>query len=508
MTTLPGIAESYWLSSTAPTSFPPLTQDTEVDVAVVGGGIAGITTAWEVAKTGRTVALLEADRVLTGVTGYTTAKVTALHTLIYAQLAASRGAEDARRYAHSQLDAVSYLTRTVGELSADCDLERLPAYTYVESADRADDIRAEVEAAQAAGLSASLVTETGLPFPVAAAIRLEDQAQFHPRRYLLAVVADLIARGARVHERTRVAQLDEADPCRLTTDNGSIVTARDVVVATHYPVFDRALQFARLVPRRELVVAAALPVERDPGGMFITPEDNTRSVRTAPYGDGQRLLVVTGEHFTPGTGEVAERFKRLIAWTRERYGVAQIAYRWAAQDIDTTDRLPYVGLFHPGTQHVYVATGFGGWGMTNGMMSGRLIAALIDGDTPAWADLYDPRRANPVREAPKFLKAQAKVVKHFVVDRLTTSHVDSVAEIPPGTGAVVRLGGERSAVYRDSNGAAHAVSAVCTHLGCIVAFNDAEVAWECPCHGSRFGIDGTVLQGPANRPLERRVLED
>ncbi len=507
-TPLPGIAESYWISSARSTSFPPLTGDVSVDVAVIGGGVAGIMTAWEVAKTGRSVAVIEADRVVTGVTGYTTAKVSSQHTLIYAQLTKSQGPEAARLYAHSQQDALTHVARTAADLAIDCDLERLPAYTFVESADRVEEIRAEVDAALAAGLPASFVTETGLPFPVAAAIRVEDQAQFHPRRFLLAVTDDLVARGGQIFERTRVLELDESDPCQLSTDNGFTVSAKDVVVATHYPVFDRALQFSRLTPTRELVVAAAIPAERDPGGMFITDEDNTKSVRTAPYLDGQRLLIVTGEHFTPGTGDPQQGFEKLIAWAGERFGVSEIVYRWAAQDNSSTDRLPYVGLFHPGTEHVYVATGFGGWGMTNGVMSGSLLAALIAGDSPTWAGLYDPRRVHPVREAPKFLKAQAKVMKHFIGDRLTTSHVDSVSEIPPGSGAVVRLAGERSAVYRDEHGAVHALSAVCTHLGCIVAFNDAEVAWECPCHGSRFAIDGSVIQGPANDPLERRTVED
>ena len=292
----------------------------------------------------------------------------------------------------------------------------------------------------------------------------------------------------------------------MRTGHGATVTARDVVVATHYPVFDRALLFGRLEPRRELVVASTLPADRDPGGMFITPEQNTRSVRTARYRDGQRLLIVTGEHFTPGTDDVTARWERLLAWTRERFPGTEVAYRWAAQDNTTTDRVPFVGPFHPGAGHVYVATGFGGWGMSNGVMAGHLLAAAIAGDEVPWAGLYDPRRLHPVREAVSMAKLQAKVARHFVGDRLRGSHADTVDDVAPGTGAVLRVGGERCAVHRDDAGAVHAVSARCTHLGCIVHFNDAERAWECPCHGSRFAVDGAVLQGPANRPLEPRDL--
>jgi glycine/D-amino acid oxidase-like deaminating enzyme/nitrite reductase/ring-hydroxylating ferredoxin subunit len=496
--------ESYWMDSTDPTSYRSLTDDLDVEIAVVGGGIAGICTAWELARAGRSVAVLEADRIVAGVTGYTTAKVSSLHTLIYAELRASHGEQTARLYADSQQDALAQVVRVSAELGIDCQLERVPAFTYAESAGQVEQIRSEVDAARQAGLPASYVTDTGLPFAVAGAVRVEDQAQFHPRRYLLALAADLVHRGGQVYERTRVVGLGEGEPCRLTTESGATVVAREVVVATHYPIFDRALMFARLEPHRELAVAAVISADDDPGGMYITPEQNTRSVRTAPYGEGQRLLIVTGEKFTPGAGKVTERYQRLADWTRERFPAAQLAYRWAAQDNDTTDKLPYVGYFHPAARHVYVATGFGGWGMTNGVMSGRLLAAHITGEELPWPKIYDPRRLHPVREAPAILKLQVTAARHFVGDRLRTSHVDSAEDIQPGTGAVVRIGGQRCAVYRDGAGAVHAVSARCTHLGCIVHFNDAERAWECPCHGSRFGLDGSVLHGPATRPLEPR----
>jgi glycine/D-amino acid oxidase-like deaminating enzyme/nitrite reductase/ring-hydroxylating ferredoxin subunit len=499
-----GTDDSYWMESTSATAYPALTRDIDVDVVVIGGGVAGLCTAWELTERGLRVALVEADRIAAGVTGYTTAKLSVLHTLIYDKVRTSFGADAARLYAESQQQAVERVAAVAARLAIDCELERVPAFTYVESPDGLDQLRAEADAAAEAGLAASFVTQTGLPFPVAGAVRMENQAQFHPRKYLLALAADLTRRGSQIFERTRATGLDEGDPCTVSTEGGQTITARQVVVATHYPVFDRALLFARLEPRRELVVAAAIPADRDPGGVYITPEQNTRSVRTAPYGDGRRLLIVTGEHFTPGAGEVTEHWERLIAWTHERFPGTDIAYRWATQDNTTTDRVPFIGLFHPGARNVYVATGFGGWGMSTGVLTGQLLAACITGSEPPWTGLYDPRRLNPAREAGSMVKLQAKVAGHFVGDRLRPSHVDTVDDVEPGTGAVVRVGGHQCAVYRDDSGDVHAVSARCTHLGCIVNFNEAEKAWECPCHGSRFGVDGSVLQGPANRPLERR----
>ncbi|MFD6994517.1 FAD-dependent oxidoreductase [Streptomyces sp. NPDC059943] len=504
---LPGQDESFWMATGGTTGHPSLNEDINVDVVVVGGGIAGLSTAWELAGTGRTVAVLEADRIAAGVSGYTTAKVSALHTLVYDRLRRTRDQDAARLYARSQQGAVERVAEIVATLGIACDLERAPAYTYATEPAAVPELRAEAEAAAEAGLAAAYVDRTDLPYEVSGAVRADAQAQFHPRKYLLALAADLRAKGGLIFERSRATGLSEGTPCRVTVESGHTVTARDVVIATHFPVFDRALTFARLSPRRELVVAAPIAAGIAPTGMYITREDGKRSVRTAPLDDDRRLLIVTGESFTPGTGDPREGFRRLDAWMRARFPVGATAYRWAAQDNDSTDTVPLVGPFHTGSRHTYVATGFGGWGMSGGVMAGRLLTDLIEGDEPPWAALYDPRRLkSTLREAPALLKQQADVARHFVGDRLSTTHVDSVAQVPPGTGAVVRVNGQRCAVYRDADGVARAVSARCTHLGCLVAFNDAETAWECPCHGSRFGVDGSVLQGPAVHPLEKRDL--
>jgi glycine/D-amino acid oxidase-like deaminating enzyme/nitrite reductase/ring-hydroxylating ferredoxin subunit len=504
---LPGEPTSHWIESTPATSHPPLTEDIEVDVVVVGGGIAGISTAWEVAQTGRTVALLEAGRIVEGVTGHTTAKLSSLHTLAYSRITRDQGPDAARLYADSQQSAVEHAAATADRLGVDCELERLPGFTYAESEVDVATVRAEADAARAAGLDASFVSETDLPYPVAGAVRVEAQAQFHPRKYLLALAADLVRRGGRIFEGTRAVGLHERPPRRVTTADGHTVVAGDVVIATHYPVFNRALLFARLSVRRELVVAGPIPAERDPAGIYLTPAQDVRSVRTAPHRDGQRLLIVTGEHFLPGAPDVLARWQRLAGWARERFPDVQITHRWAAQDSTSTDRLPFVGPLHPGTRHVHVATGFGGWGMSTGIMAGRLLAAGIAGERLPWADLYDPRRLHPVREAGPFAELQGTVARHFVGDRVRVGPLASPADLAPGTGAVVGGRGQQRAVYRDETGTLHVLSARCTHLGCIVHFDDAERAWACPCHGSRFGVDGSVLQGPANRPLPRRSLD-
>ncbi|MFE5491398.1 FAD-dependent oxidoreductase [Streptomyces virginiae] len=511
MNRLADTGESYWMRTATLPSFAPLTGAVEADVAVIGSGIVGLSTAWELARAGLSVVVLEANRLAGGVTGHTTGKLTALHTAVYDTLRSKHGDEAARTYAASQSGALRHVIEVSEELGIDCELERRPAFTYCEEADGVDALRAEADAARAAGLDASFVTETGLPFPVAGAVRVEDQAQFHPLAYLAGLVEDIGALGGRLHEGSRVTQFDDGDGdgCRLTTDSGATVTAGHVVIATHHPVFDDALLSTRLTQHRDLVIAGAVPAGQDPAGMYITQENGKRSVRTSPLADGGRLLIVTGEAFTPGTGEDTEAgYARLQDWAEQRFPGFSVAYRWAAQDNSSTDTLPLVGRMPTKGDNVYVATGFAGWGMTGGVLAATIIASLVRGDEDPWGGLYDPGRVgSPVRSAPTYLKAQWDVGKHFVKDRLETLGDGTngpAGDLRPGEATVVRAGDGPCAVHRDDQGELHAVSAVCTHLGCVVAFNNAERTWECPCHGSRFGIDGEVLQGPALKPLERR----
>ncbi|MBB1258933.1 FAD-dependent oxidoreductase [Streptomyces alkaliterrae] len=497
---------SYWTDSapaTETTTFPPLRED-HSDVVVVGGGLVGLLTAWELTRNGADVVLVEAGRIAAAVSGRTSAKVTALHGFTYSSLVERHDEATAGLYARSQLDALQYLAGVVEALDADVGWQRVPAYSYVEAARELPRLQAEERAATAAGLPVRAVTEVDLPYPVAGGLRLDDQYQFHPRRFLLAVAADLARRGARIYENSRVVKLHDGVVGRVSTADGATATAPDVVVATHYPVFDRSGAFARLAVRREVVVAGSLPAGQAPGGMYLTFEDRTRSLRCAPLPDpGRRLLIVTGEKFAPGEEDAAGAFHRLTDWARVRFPGVRLSHRWATQDTFSTDGLPLVGRLNPATRHVLLATGFAGWGMSGGAMAARLLTDYLTGrPRPPWSRIYDPRRLPGFSEAGELLGHQAFVAKHFVGDRLNSA--PPLTELAPGDGAVVEHGGERYAAYREPDGRVRLLSARCTHLGCLVRFDDAEREWACPCHGSRFAVDGSVRHGPATRPLEAR----
>ena len=495
--------ESYWIASTPATAYEPAPAELTVDVAVLGGGIAGLNVAAALKAAGRTVAVVEAARILEGVTGNTTAKVTSSHGQIYGYLTEKLGEEKARLYADAQQAAIAHIAATAERDGIDCDLVRTTSTIYTEDENETGQLKQEADAARALGLPVEFTTDTSLPYPVAGAIRYDDQARFHPRKYLLGLAERIPGDGSVVLENTRALDVDDGDPCVVTTDRG-VLRARDVVVATHIPFLDRGLYFARQFPVRDYVVAARLgdrPVE----GMYLSTESPTHSIRVTEDGEGGLLLIVGGEGHTTGRADdTAERYERLETWTTERFGVRDFTHRWSTQDYTSVDRVPYIGRFRADTQRLWVATAFGAWGMTNGTVSGLLLADLVTGVENPWTEVFDPRRIAPAgTKAKTFVQENLAVAKELVTGYVTPGDVDGTDDLAPGEAAVIRRGVRKTAAYRDDDGTLHEVSAHCTHLGCIVGWNAAERSWDCPCHGSRFDVDGTVLQGPAVRDLRK-----
>jgi glycine/D-amino acid oxidase-like deaminating enzyme/nitrite reductase/ring-hydroxylating ferredoxin subunit len=501
---LPGTAASYWIASTPEPNRPSLAGNLVVDVAVIGAGIAGLTTADLLKKAGLTVAVIDAGRVAAGVTGHTTAKISVTQGTIYSDLIAKHGESAARTYAAGNAAALEHIAARVEAESIDCELTRTDNYVYAESESDLATVRDEVEAAATAGLEVSLVDTTPLPWAVAGALRHPHQAQFHPRKYLLHLARSIDGDGSVVLEQTRALTVHDANPCRVETETGEIV-ARDVIVATHVPFLDRGAFFAKVHPYREHVVAVRVARGDVPDGMFLAAGSETRSVRGTPYGD-DALLVITGEkHKTGEESATDERYRRLQAWAEERFNVLGQEFRWSAQDAYSIDGLPYIGRLTRSTDHLYTATGFNAWGMTNGTLAGMLLSDAVLGRENPWAGVFDANRISPVAGAKSFLKENLKSAVHLVGDRIIKEGPSSADALEPGHAAVVSQGGNSVAVYKDPEGVVHAVSAVCTHMGCVVSWNAGETSWDCPCHGSRFDTDGAVLHGPAVDPLKTQL---
>jgi glycine/D-amino acid oxidase-like deaminating enzyme/nitrite reductase/ring-hydroxylating ferredoxin subunit len=491
-------ARSLWLDTAAPTSYPQLADDIEVDVAVIGGGIAGLTAALMLRREGASVAVLDAARVGQGVTGCTTAKVSALQATMYSTIRRRHGDAAAAVYADATVFGVEHLAALVSEESIDCELERRDAYTYAADESERSMIIDEADAAGRAGLPVKVVDATDLPYAVHGAVRLANQVQVHPLRYAQGLAAAVQRDGSHVFESTRAVAVDEGRPCQVHTTAGT-VRAEHVVVATHFPFLDRGLYFARLKPQRSYCIAARLSSGSPPQSMSISAGSPTRSVRS--YG---QLLIVGGESHSVGANEAtAERFQRLTDFAQAHWDVESVTHQWSAQDSVHYDHLPVIGPYWPGSAHLWVASGFMKWGFATATFAATILADRIAGRDNEWAGTFSPARlsAGSLHEAGQL---GGKFALDLVGDRIRRPEADAAEEIPSGQARVVSDGLGRKGVYRDAEGGRHAVSLRCTHLGCLLRFNSAEHSWDCPCHGSRFDVDGAVLEGPAVEPLERR----
>lgn len=497
---------SLWEATTTASAFPGLEGRVEVDAAVVGAGITGVTAAYLLKQAGKRVALVEGGRIGQGTTGRTTAKLTVGHGLVYSELAADRGRDAARQYAEANRSAIVELEAIVSRHGIDCDWEPAANYVYTASPDRVGDLEEEAEAAGLAGVDAVLTTETGLPFPVEAALRVDGQAQIHPLKLLQGLAAEIPGDGSHVFERARVTGLQRGERHSLEV-SGEEILARHVVVATHMPFLDRGLFFAKAHPVKSYAVAGAIEEDRAPRGMFISVDAPTRSIRSAPVEAGSRALIVGGESGPPGE-DAGERYRALESFMGEHFGV-RAEQRWSAHDFVPVDGLPFIGSMSRGDDRVLVATGFAKWGLTKGVLGGELVTDSILGRRSSAAALFDSRRRIGRHGATRFARENANVARRFVADRLAwPAGRARIEELAAGEGAVVRVGAVQYAVRRDESGHLHVLSARCPHLGCIVRWSGADRTWECPCHGSRFAADGTLVEGPATGDLVPRSLPE
>jgi glycine/D-amino acid oxidase-like deaminating enzyme/nitrite reductase/ring-hydroxylating ferredoxin subunit len=492
--------ESYWIASTPQPRFPALEKDISVDVAIVGGGIAGITTAYMLTKRGVSVALLEADQILNKTTGNTTAKISSQHGLIYNKIKNKISQEIASQYADANETAIKTIQAIAIENSIECDYTTESAYVYTEQDDFVKEIVKEAETASSLGIKASYVEDLPLGFPIKAAVRFDDQAQFHPRKFLVPLADKIREFGGLIFENSRVVELDESHGLTLVTENQKRVKADKVVIASHYPCINKqGFYFTRLYPKRSYIVAAQAK-EKYPGGMYITAEDPGRSIRNHMTSSGELILIGGERHKVGQSDDTTVHYNALAKFAESTFQVQDIPYRWSAQDYVTPDNLPYVGQFTSKTPNIYVATGFGKWGMTNGVASALILDDLIYKGKSQWSDAFDPSRKTFMASAKNFTAENINVAKELIGGKFSSANSNIVLE--RGEGRIVDIKEKKAGVYRDESGKLHIVDITCPHMGCELTWNTAEKSWDCPCHGSRFNYDGQILEGPAVKKLE------
>ncbi|WP_042223645.1 FAD-dependent oxidoreductase [Oceanobacillus manasiensis] len=498
---LPQFPEPFWRETELPT-FKKLDTSIKADVGIVGGGITGITTAYLLSKQNFKVVLIDSDEILNGTTGHTTAKITAQHGLIYDEFIKHMGEEKAAKYYKAAMKAKELIEKLITEHKIDCDYEQQDAYVYTSDDGYMMQLENEMKAYEKLQISSEFLSEIPLKLPIKAAVKMHDQAQFHPLKYLKELVQECKKNGVLFYENTTAVDIEYNKHPNIVTRDGHRITCNHVIAASHFPFYDKqSFYFARMYPQRSYVLAITSKL-KFPGGMYINAENPTRSIRTTP-GDKGPLWLIGGESHKTGQGEsVIHHYEKLEQFSSKHFDIQDIVYRWSAQDLTTIDKVPYIGPVSKGEENVYVATGYRKWGMTNGTAAAMMLADRITETPNEFAEIYEPSRFQPDPSVRKFMEINADVAKHMLKGKLDFSN-NKLTELKTDEAVVTRINGTRTGIYKDKKETLHAVDTTCTHLGCEVEWNSGDRSWDCPCHGSRFTYEGSVIEGPAKKPLAK-----
>jgi glycine/D-amino acid oxidase-like deaminating enzyme/nitrite reductase/ring-hydroxylating ferredoxin subunit len=499
---------SLWTATADLPPYHPLDENTRADVAIVGAGLAGLTTAYLLGRTGRSVVVVDDGPVAHGMTRFTTAHLTWAIDDRYFEIERIHGQRGALLAAQSHRAAVDQIEAIVREERIECDFERVDGFLFLGEGGSPELLDRELLAARRAGVTVEQVARAPLDaYDTGPCLRFPEQAQFHPLRYLAGLARAIERDGGRIYTGTHIDTVLGGSSARVMAGRLR-VRANAVVVATNTPVNDRVAIHTKQAPYMSYVIAAAVPRGAVPQALYWDTEDPYHYVRVHPHhlDDDRELLIVGGEDHKTGQAEDTEqRHARLETWARRRYpAMEEIEYRWAGQVMETVDGLAFIGRNPLDEPNVFIATGDSGQGMTHGTIAGMLLTDLINQKDNDWAELYEPSRKR-LGAVGEFAREAMNMVAQYA-DWVTPGEEPDAASLLPDQGAVVRRGLRKYAVYRDERGALHELSAVCPHLGCIVRWNPTEKTWDCPCHGSRFDKLGAVISGPANSNLRRLDL--
>jgi glycine/D-amino acid oxidase-like deaminating enzyme/nitrite reductase/ring-hydroxylating ferredoxin subunit len=484
-------------------SFSPLDENEGADVCIIGAGIAGITTAYLLAKAGLSVVVIDDGEIGGGETGRTTAHLTSALDDRYFEIERLHGEEGARIAAQSHTAAINLIEDIIMREGIDCSFERLDGYLFVPPGESIEVLEREYEAIERIGLRGiEMIARAPLSFfHTGPCLRFSRQAQFHPLKYISGLALAIVRGGGRIYTHTKAVRIEGGSPSLVVTPSLRTILAKSLVVATNTPVNDLVTVHTKQAAYRTYVIGAEIPAGSVTKALYWDTADPYHYVRLQSRGVlrglGKDILIVGGEdHKTGQADDAGMRFANLEAWMRERFPMAgDIAYLWSGQVMEPVDSLAFIGRNPGDNPNVYIATGDSGNGMTHGTIAGLLIRDLIMGQENVWSKLYDPARIS-LKAGKEFLRENINVAAQYT-DWATGGEVNSASEIARGAGAIIRRGLKKVAAYRDEDGSVHEFSAACPHLGCVVAWNSKEKSWDCPCHGSRFDPFGKVINGPA-----------
>lgn len=502
---MPRFPQSYWRELNLP-EFNKLNDDLQTDVAIVGGGITGITAGYLLAKEGLKVTIIEAGKILTGTTGHTTAKITAQHNIIYDELLNHFGEEKAKLYYKANKEAIDFIKTTVKEQQIDCDFSDQDAILYTTTEQGQDQIEKEAAAYQRLGIGSSKLNSIPFDIETKSALAMLNQAQFHPLKYLRDIAKLFIEEGGEIFENTVAMDIEDGSEPKVLLRNGKKISCKHIIAASHFPFCDKkGLYFARMYVERSYLIAIKAK-KAFPGGMYLSIDSPSRSLRSAPM-NGEQLVLVGGEGHKTGQGiNTIKHYLAIQQFAEKTLGIEDYMYRWSAQDIYTMDKVPYIGPITANQPKVLIATGYRKWGMSSGTAAAHLLKDyVLERDNP-YKELYTTSRFHADPEIKKLFSVNVDVAKHLIKGKLEISP-KVPEEVAVDEAAIVIINGERAGAYRDQEGVLHVVDTTCRHLGCEVEWNEGERTWDCPCHGSRYSITGEVLNSPAVMPLKKVELD-
>jgi len=498
-----GKSVSIWAATYDVPQFEPLKKDAIADVCVIGAGITGLLTACRLSSNGKKVIVVDDGPIGGGETARTTAHISSVIDDRFYEITRMHGEETCRLAAESQLTAVNMIEELVNTNGIDCDFRRLNGYLIFRPDEDADVLEKEYHAALKAGIDTQILPGAPLNFASSyPCLMFPMQAEFHVLKFITAISKLIVANGGKIYTNTHVKKISEEDESvKVITSDGVIITVNYAVAATNSPISDYWRVHVKQAAYRSYVTGFKVTKGAIPDGLFWDNEEPYHYIRL--YNDGQdEILIVGGEdHRTGQEEDPEERYENLVKWTRERFPEAgELKYKWSGQIIEPVDGLSLTGLDPESKGRVYIATGDSGMGITHAAFSSIILTDLISGNENPWAKIYDPSRVT-LKAASEFIKEGFSTAIQYA-DLLSPPEASSTDEIAPGSGAIMKMGSDKLAVYKDPTGKVYKFSALCPHLKCVVEWNKAENTWDCPCHGSRFEATGKVINGPALADLK------
>lgn len=503
---------SYWIDSVPGISYDLLKENKVTDVVIVGAGISGLTTAYCLLKSGKKVIVVEDGNVGSGETGRTTAHLTSALDDRYYELERVYGEKNTSLIANSHKAAIDFIEKTVLNLNIECNFERLFGYLFLHPSDDRGSLTKELEAAKKAGLEVEEVPYLPGIKEQGQGLRFSGQAQFHPLKYIKGLCDAIINMGGHIFTSTHADKINHEG---IVTADGIKVTAKHVVVATNSPVNNKFVMHLKQYPHRTYVIGAKIKKGSLPKALWWDTGDFSENkeippyhyVRTQALDDTHDLLICGGEDHPTGIAEQAkineeDRYSLLEYWAKKYFPIEEVVYQWSGQVLEPMDSLAYIGRNPIDKNNVYIVTGDSGNGMTHGTIAGILLTDIINGKENDWEKLYSPSRFKIFAAGKTFFKELAGGTLAYLKNKSHDSKPVEVGTILTNEGKIIEVEGEKFGAYRDENGELHIIAAECSHLKCIIKWNNDEKSWDCPCHGSRFTHEGKVLNGPANKNLQ------